>query len=644
MGWPLSQDYNEAIQSPGLNFADPVLRRGEAFVNALGLPMPHSGNFADVYEVRCPDGTRWAVKCFTREVPGLHERYAEISTHLCRAKLPFTVDFTYLDQGIRVAGRWFPVLKMQWVEGLPLNQFVAQSADKPALLEGLSQVWARMGQHLRAAQVAHGDLQHGNVLLVREDVSWALRLLDYDGMWVPALAGRPSGEIGHPAYQHPWRAHTQTYAPEVDRFPLLLVATALRALMTGGRALWEKYDNGDNVLFRQEDLAAPSKSPLFYELLKLDDPAARFLTESLIDAARRPLGHTPSLDTVLPQVGLAGAPPQLPVAGRARPVALPVAGAAPPGGAARDHDPSAESALPSLRRYGRIAPQMGWLLAKPWMVGAMALIATLAVLVMTAVGVYLATRERPGGGEPDRAERSSGGGRQLGDRVVSTPPEPIGEARRRVADAWWERAQAAAGADRAQCQRRAYECYLFCLPGRDARDEAEIDKRLRALAEQVPGLAGPLDDLDLSEGQLMDDVVRLKPEQNLYSRRRYSGALVIDVVASADAGNIRVRGPRGSAVIFSWEQKPGEMRVTCPDGNEKPESGSVIARKPYPLAPHVRHHIQWWLAEGGMSVSVNGVIVLEELGWYDLSGRERVGVACAESPIVVQSFSVKRLK
>ncbi len=28
MSWPLSQDYNEAIQSPKSNFADPDLKRG----------------------------------------------------------------------------------------------------------------------------------------------------------------------------------------------------------------------------------------------------------------------------------------------------------------------------------------------------------------------------------------------------------------------------------------------------------------------------------------------------------------------------------------------------------------------------------------------------------------------------------------
>src|SRR6516225_6222628 len=104
MGWPLSQEYNEAIQSPDSSFGDDELRQGEAVTNALGIPMPRSGNFADVYEVKCPNGSRWAVKCFTREVRGLRERYSVISRHLQQAKLPFTVEFSYLEQGIRVRG------------------------------------------------------------------------------------------------------------------------------------------------------------------------------------------------------------------------------------------------------------------------------------------------------------------------------------------------------------------------------------------------------------------------------------------------------------------------------------------------------------------------------------------------------------
>jgi hypothetical protein len=190
MSWPLSQDYNEAIQDLLGNCADPDLKRGEVLTNAMGLPLPCSGNFADVYQVRSPDGARWAVKCFTRQTPGLRERYQEISRHLRQARLPFTVDFSYLDQGIRVVGKWYPVLKMQWVEGLLLNHFVRDNLDKPARLQALAQIWLRMAQRLRDGNLAHADLQHGNVILVPGST-----------------------------YQHPQRLKEGTYNQHVDRFP-----------------------------------------------------------------------------------------------------------------------------------------------------------------------------------------------------------------------------------------------------------------------------------------------------------------------------------------------------------------------------------------------------------------------------------------
>ncbi len=154
MSWPLSQDYNEAIQSPHTSFSDPELRGGLAVVNAWGLPLPCSGNFADVYPFDCPQTqTRWAVKCFTREVRGLRERYAEISRYLEATRLPFTVEFKYLEQGIRIRGTWYPILKMRWVEGKLLNVFVRDNLDKPSRLEALSEVWIRMAKRLREAKL-----------------------------------------------------------------------------------------------------------------------------------------------------------------------------------------------------------------------------------------------------------------------------------------------------------------------------------------------------------------------------------------------------------------------------------------------------------------------------------------------------------
>jgi WD40 repeat protein len=298
MPWPLSQDYNEAVQDPQHSFADPGLRAGEPAVNALGLPLPRSGNFADVYEVRSPDGSRWAVKCFTREVAGLRERYAEISRQLQQAKLPFTVDFTYLEQGIRVLGRWYPVLKMHWVEGLLLNNFVRDNLKQPALLDALGQIWVRMARRLREAGIAHADLQHGNVILVpgSRASALALKLIDYDGMFVPGLAGKKSGEVGHPAYQHPQRLRQGTYCPELDHVPLLAIACALRCLAAGGKALWDRYDNGDNLLFREADLRQPGQSVLFKELWTLPDAAAHDLVGRLLLALQGSLEKVPPLE------------------------------------------------------------------------------------------------------------------------------------------------------------------------------------------------------------------------------------------------------------------------------------------------------------------------------------------------------------
>jgi mono/diheme cytochrome c family protein len=151
---------------------------------------------------------------------------------------------------------------------------------------------------LRDANVAHGDLQHGNVLLVSGGKARALgiKLVDYDGLWVPALAGQKSFEVGHPAYQHPQRLREGTYSLEVDRFSHLVIYTALCSLALRGRPLWERYDNGDNLLFCQQDFQAPGGSALFRELLEVRDPQVCRLAAALAWAAQQPLEQTPLLE------------------------------------------------------------------------------------------------------------------------------------------------------------------------------------------------------------------------------------------------------------------------------------------------------------------------------------------------------------
>jgi len=312
MAWPLSSDYQESLQNPRVSFEDAELKQGQPAVNKLGLPVVMSGNFADVYQVRCPaTGRDWAVKCFTREVPGLQDRYHAISAHLRQVQLPFTVDFTYLRDGIRIGRRWYPILKMQWVAGSTLNAFVRDNLGQPSTLMALSKLWVQLAQRLRAASIAHADLQHGNVLLVPHGDQGGVRLtlVDYDGMFVPMLAGRRSGEVGHPAYQHPLRVKYGIYNAEVDRFPHLVIACALAVLTRHGRTLWDRFDNGDNLLFRREDFEEPQSSVLLRELWGSNDALTHCLAGHLVLAADSPVGQ----EAWLPDLMGNGQLPQLPI-------------------------------------------------------------------------------------------------------------------------------------------------------------------------------------------------------------------------------------------------------------------------------------------------------------------------------------------
>ena len=171
MAWPQAPDYVEVVQNLALGVRDPDLRQAVVVNNSAGLPSTRCGSFATVFHLHSPDGSSaWALKCFTRAVSNLQRRYHAVERHLQgHARLPFMVRFAYLNEGILVQGRWYSVLKMDWVEGLRLDEFLDDCLKRDnyqTRLQTLSRMWLRLARMLREAQVGHGDLQHGNVLLV----------------------------------------------------------------------------------------------------------------------------------------------------------------------------------------------------------------------------------------------------------------------------------------------------------------------------------------------------------------------------------------------------------------------------------------------------------------------------------------------
>lgn len=290
MAWPTPQEYNEALQGPQISFSDTELRSGRPELDALQLPRARSGTFATVYKVRC--GQRdWAVRCFLREFSDQEERYAAIHEHLERVRLPHMALFQFLRRGILVRGQWYPILKMEWLTGDSLESYVKKNLRSPAVIRGVAVHWLQMIAALQRACITHGDLQHGNVLIINGQI----RLIDYDGMYVPALAGRGSHEVGHRNYQHPGRSESH-FGPNVDNFSAWVIGLALIAL-SADPGLWDRFGGGEeSLLFRREDFEHPESSALLRALRTLPDERTRLVAQLFESLLHRPPDQIPSLD------------------------------------------------------------------------------------------------------------------------------------------------------------------------------------------------------------------------------------------------------------------------------------------------------------------------------------------------------------
>ena len=293
MPWPGITDFSEAIQNPRLCFKGTELETGAAETNPRGMPLVYAGAFACVYPLTV-GGRTIAVRCFTHEVKDQQSRYNQLSEYLIAVLPPAFVHFEYVERGISVKGAWYPIVKMDWVEGETLNKFVGARVDDTDALRRLAAQWrGGTSANLRGLRIAHNDLQHGNVL-VQPDGN--IRLVDYDGVFLPQFRGQLSQELGHKNYQHPQRS-AEDYDDRVDNFPVLVIYLSLLAIAAEPE-LWS-FNNDDNLIFTGNDYADPEGSDLFKRLKTSPDPAVTKLAERLKGYCAAPIGQVPDLETAL---------------------------------------------------------------------------------------------------------------------------------------------------------------------------------------------------------------------------------------------------------------------------------------------------------------------------------------------------------
>ena len=344
--WPDLTEYHEAVQHPQKAFADSGLRAVTLELDKFGMPKPATGANAVVYKGTKPGGffsfrKTWAIRCFLRPISDHAERYEAISRHLHKVSLRYDVDFRFLKQGIQIGSKWFPIVKMQWAEGDLLHTYVEKQLRFPWLLATLRAKWVNLVRDLEAARVAHGDLQQGNIL-VR---GGSFQLVDYDGMWVPALKGRHATESGHRAYQHPERSE-QDYGQELDRFSALVIYVSLAALEQDA-SLWENFHTGDNLIFVREDFLQVGRSPVWQQLRRIGSPQIDQLAAAMAAMLQQPPMKVSNLDSILRNLASFKSPASTPaskpappqrVAPKAAPVSTPTVPSWMKGGGYRNSD------------------------------------------------------------------------------------------------------------------------------------------------------------------------------------------------------------------------------------------------------------------------------------------------------------------
>lgn len=266
MRYPGPDEYMKAVQQPDSFTVEELRRMSLVLHPRWGVPTPASGTSAVVFKAM-RDGEPQALRFFTREDAWSGAHYTALHDHFANRDLRSCVAMPrWVDDGIRVNGRTWPVVCMQWVDGLTLNGYVdglVRDRDVGSL-GSMARSWRQLVVRLQRAEFAHGDLQHGNILV---DSGGTMRLVDFDCSWIAGFADdREPGESGHRNYQldnRPWGRW-------MDTFPGLVIYLSLLALSRNPDP-WRTLHTGENLLFQHGDFRPPFHTPTWQSLSSLRD-------------------------------------------------------------------------------------------------------------------------------------------------------------------------------------------------------------------------------------------------------------------------------------------------------------------------------------------------------------------------------------
>ena len=289
MQYPLISEYLAAIREAKDNLDK--LSHLVPVLDKYGEPYRSSGAFAVVFKMKDEQtGKCYALKCFTEEQEGRAEAYRQIAEELEFVDSPYITSVKYLEKELFVDSNCedeeFPVLLMDWIEGETMETYVAANYTDTHAMSMLCYRFCKMAAWLRSQSFAHGDIKPDNIM-VRPDGT--LTLVDYDGMFVPAMKGQKSPTIGTKDFSHPLR-NIDDFDETIDDFALASIALSLKAISLNP-SLLQTYGASDRLLFSAADYLDLSKSNTFTALqgLLADEEAITLMSMFLLARAKKDL-------------------------------------------------------------------------------------------------------------------------------------------------------------------------------------------------------------------------------------------------------------------------------------------------------------------------------------------------------------------
>ena len=289
MQYPLISEYLAAIREANDNLDK--LSHLVPVLDKYGEPYRSSGAFAVVFKMKDEQtGKYYALKCFTEEQEGRAEAYRLIAEELEFVDSPYITSVKYLEKELFVDSNCedeeFPVLLMDWIEGETMETYVAANDTDTHAMSMLCYRFCKMAAWLRSQSFAHGDIKPDNIM-VRPDGT--LTLVDYDGMFVPAMKGQKSPTVGTKDFSHPLRT-IDDFDETIDDFALASIALSLKAISLNP-SLLQTYGASDRLLFSAADYLDLSKSNTFTALqgLLADEEAKTLMSMFLLASAKKDL-------------------------------------------------------------------------------------------------------------------------------------------------------------------------------------------------------------------------------------------------------------------------------------------------------------------------------------------------------------------